>query len=87
MSAPAAQKPEDQCIIVCIPRSAGNLGGFDDNRYAPCDRCGVEIQHRPHVPELSQKVCLDCFVKELKPTNEVGVTIETLVDLERARLQ
>jgi hypothetical protein len=74
-------------ILVCLPRSAGNPGGFDDNRYAPCASCGEKVQYRPHAPEPSEKVCVSC-VAALLPRDrpvEVCPTAETLEDLRRWR--
>ncbi len=77
----------EETIVVCLPQSAGNPGGFDDNRYTACASCGVKVQYRPHAPEPSLKVCLSCAAA-IRPRDrkiEIHVTAETLADLRRWR--
>lgn len=75
--------PDDVIMIVCLPRAAGNPGGFDDNCYGPCCRCRTEVQWRPHAPEPSEKICMPCFVKEASPTDTMLVTEETREEVAR----
>jgi hypothetical protein len=74
---------EEELLIICLRSDMGNPGGFDDNVYGPCAKCGAEIQHRPHVPEPSTKVCLGCFAAHVKKGDRVGVTAETADELKR----
>lgn len=38
---------------------------FADDVVAKCDRCGVTVHHRPHVPMGAIIVCMFCYRKEL----------------------
>lgn len=80
----------DTTTVVCLRQEAGNPGGFDDNRYAPCARCGVEVQYRPHAPEPSEKLCVACAAEMMKaePRDgqrhvELRVTPESVVEIRR----
>lgn len=72
-------------VVVCLPTSEGNPGGFDDNLYAACSRCGTEVQYRPHTPEPSTKACLSCAWATIARDGsiELGATAETLEDVRR----
>jgi hypothetical protein len=50
---------------------------WNDNEIASCCRCGVEVVHRPHVPRPCEFVCIPCWLVEVQPDDEIGITPET----------
>jgi hypothetical protein len=70
---------DDEVFVICSPNSWGNPGGFDDDVYGTCAKCGVPIHWRPHNPEPSTKVCIECGLKNAKddPDAKVAVTRKT----------
>lgn len=77
--------PAEEVIVICLPTSLGNPGGFDDNLYGPCATCAVEIQWRPHSP-AGRHLCVPCaraeFYGETGPVI-ARVTPETVEDVRR----
>jgi len=79
-------KPDsDELLIICLPVSRGNPGGFDDNVYGPCADCGVEIQWRPHAP-AGRHVCMNCAARTIEKegiTGSITMTPEIVEEIRR----
>lgn len=39
---------------------------FDDNLTSSCHDCGREVMHRPHVPAVVPKICVECLIDRSK---------------------
>jgi ribosomal protein S27AE len=69
---------DDIPVVIC-----GEAGYFFDDLPAKCARCGKGIVHRPHVPEPSEKICIECGMAFLAThQGEIEVTEETLGELK-----
>ncbi len=49
----------DADVMVCTRITSPLV--FPDNVIDLCSGCGEAIQHRPHVPTVREKLCLECF--------------------------
>jgi len=76
----------DELFVICSPTKWGNPGRFDDDKYGVCAKCGVPIHWRPHNPEPSVKVCIECGVRALEddedPNSKLVVTEKTAREVE-----
>jgi len=73
---------DDDAVLICLPVSFGNPGGFDDNEQGPCSRCGQLVCWRPHAPPFP-RVCMDCFHAEVRATGGDGLNIAYTEDTRR----
>lgn len=67
-----------ETIVICMPK--GSPSSFGDDVEAKCGTCGRDIFHRPHVPEPSSKVCIECFSAAMSHATEpvrAAITEET----------
>ena len=52
-----------EMTVICNVGPRGEY--FDDDVTAKCDRCGVQIHHRPHVPLGAIFICTFCYKKDV----------------------
>ncbi len=52
-----------EMTVICMVGAKGEY--FDDDKVGKCDRCGVQVHHRPHVPIGAILVCLFCYKKDV----------------------
>lgn len=51
-----------EMTVICMVGKGGRY--FKDDVQGRCDRCGIEVFHRPHVPTSAILVCTFCYQKE-----------------------
>ena len=72
-----ANEPDAEHVLVCNPAHWNTP--FDDNVAGKCDRCGINIYHRPYMPKGMTTVCVPCAVaqmhEERKDGFDVGLTV------------
>jgi len=53
-------------VIVCAPKGAQlDEPPWQDNVLTVCNRCGIDVVHRPYAVEPSEKVCIYCFMQAI----------------------
>ena len=52
-----------EMTVICMVGAKGEY--FDDDKVGKCDRCGVVVHHRPHVPMGAILVCTFCYKKDV----------------------
>ena len=57
-------------ILVCVRLTKPLI--LPDNEIDICSICGEAIQHRPHVPKLPRKVCMECVMPEAEKAAAKG---------------
>jgi hypothetical protein len=67
--------------LVCVRWSAVEQMLMPDNVIANCAECGHAIQHRPHAPKKSRKVCMQCM--EIDKDTEL-LTTQRMIDDHKA---
>lgn len=65
--------------VVCI--STGDDTFFIDNVRGVCCLCGAGVQHRPHIPQPSQLVCIPCWLGLVQDGDTIEVMPETIAEL------
>lgn len=69
----------DAELVVCM--RVTNPLKYPDNLIAPCSKCMMMCQHRPHNPKHVKIICMEC-VMMAKDGNEI---IDALVTPETVR--
>lgn len=67
--------------VVIIAGPISEKFSYPDNRTGPCHRCKTEVVWRPHAPEPSIKLCLDCAVAVLPKDAVLTITEKTLQEV------
>jgi hypothetical protein len=49
---------EKATFVVCGP-----VSHYPDDVHTTCALCSTPIAHRPHVPLMPAKICIDCMLK------------------------
>lgn len=63
-------------ILVCARWTALEQPLLPDNVIGTCAECGHAIQHRPHAPKKSRKVCMMC----VDPEGAEMITTQRMID-------
>jgi hypothetical protein len=67
------------CLRADVPSA------FADNIRATCSRCRSDVLHRPHIPQPSTLICLQCYpalrAEQGDPVDHV-ITMATILELE-----
>ena len=63
----------EEVVVIC---SGSSNTRFTDNKHGHCAECGSPIVWRPHVPEPSTKLCVDCGFKAMNEAEAAGEEIE-----------
>ena len=52
-----------EMTVICLPGEKSDY--FDDDVLAVCERCGMQVHHRPHVPIGAIIICAYCYKKDV----------------------
>jgi hypothetical protein len=64
-----------EMTVICLPGNKSDY--FEDDVVAECERCGIQVHHRPHVPVGAIIICTFCYKED--------VIKKGLPDLEQLR--
>lgn len=82
---------EEETIVVCMTVEAGDPNSWPQNIVGECNRCKVPIYWRNHMPEPSEKICMECFItyteSKSEPFHQVGVTQKTANELKSVGIE
>ncbi len=66
-----SEKEAESCdIVVCVLAGEEQEEFKSTNVYTRCHDCRRAITHRPHVPKIPPKVCIECAMKRLDKESE-----------------
>jgi hypothetical protein len=61
-----SEKEAESCdIVVCVLSGEEQEEFRSTNVYTRCHDCQRAITHRPHVPKIPPKVCIECAMKRM----------------------